>query len=98
MLPRVALLVVKQQVAADMNVRPSGEMVPEHLDGVDHIVEVELGFRHGLPVPARIFDFACPPLRWDRRHDWPPTLFGLAGWEHRTGFSIIQEMVASLMK
>ena len=44
-----------------MNVRPSAEMVPEHLDGVDHIVEVELGFRHRLSVPARIFDLRVRP-------------------------------------
>ena len=57
-LPRVALLVVHQHVAAHVHVRPPGEVSREDLDRIDHHVAMDRGFSHRLAVGAGILDDA----------------------------------------
>jgi hypothetical protein len=56
--PGIALLVVQEQVARDIDVRIGREMVLERLDHVDHVLTVEVGFSHRPTIRSGIIDLA----------------------------------------
>src|SRR6185295_345726 len=68
---RISFFEVEEHVPPGVNVRRSAETLPQGLDEIDRLVEVVLGFRHGLAVGFRVDDLALERNRAHACHPFP---------------------------